>query len=268
MVVITGGSRGLGLALARLFVDEGARVVLLARDMAELGRARAELDARGRGAVLTLRCDVRRRADVRAAVDAVIDRWRSIDVLVNNAGVVQAGPLDGMEREDFENAMATHFWGPLHLILETVPRHASPRLRPHRQHRVNRRTDGRAPPRAVQREQGRAGRPVRRGARGARSARDPRHDRHAGLMRTAPSIAGLTTSVDRAARKIVEACRYGNPALTMTAGAKVAAAANAIMPAAVARAMMLVARLLPAVRSSPSTVSSLVHKTTNCVAPL
>src|SRR5919107_4994593 len=64
VVVITGGSRGLGLVMARMLVDEGARVVLLARDLGELERARTELEACGRGEVMTLRCDVRRRADV------------------------------------------------------------------------------------------------------------------------------------------------------------------------------------------------------------
>ena len=44
-----------------------------------------------------------------------------VDVLINNAGVIQVGPLEHMEHEDFENAMATHFWGPLHLMLEVIP---------------------------------------------------------------------------------------------------------------------------------------------------
>src|SRR5215467_7069989 len=121
VVVITGGSRGLGLVLSRLFVDEGAHVVLLARDLDELARAAAELDSRGHGSVTTLRCDVRRRADVRAAVDAILDRHRTVDVLLNNAGVIQVGPFEHMSEEDFENAMATHFWGPLHLMLEILP---------------------------------------------------------------------------------------------------------------------------------------------------
>ena len=121
VVVLTGGSRGLGLVMARMLVDEGARVVVLARDMGELQRAREDLEARGTGEVMTLRCDVRRRADVCAAVDTVLERWRAIDVLINNAGIIQVGPLEHMGHEDFENAMATHFWGPLHLILEIAP---------------------------------------------------------------------------------------------------------------------------------------------------
>src|SRR6478752_1815099 len=117
VVVITGGSRGLGLVLARLFAAEGARVVLLARDVAELDRARRDIEARG-GRVLAIRCDIRRRADVRAAIDRIIDEFRTIDVLVNNAGVMHVGPLEHMSEEDFENANATHYRGPLNLMLE------------------------------------------------------------------------------------------------------------------------------------------------------
>ena len=83
----------------------------------------------------------------------------------------------------------------------------------------------------------RAGSPVPAGFEGQHEAE---------WSRMASSMPGLTMSAERAARKIVEACRYGDPALTITAGAKVAAAAGAVMPAAVARAMMLVTRLLPA----------------------
>ena len=65
---------------------------------------------------MTVRCDIRRRADVRAAVAVILERWSAIDILINNAGVIQVGPLEHMTAEDFENAMATHFWGPLHLM--------------------------------------------------------------------------------------------------------------------------------------------------------
>ncbi len=119
-VVITGGSRGLGLVLARRFAAEGARLCLMARDIGELERARDELASTGAD-VMIVRCDIRRRADVRACVDQLLERWPGVDVLVNNAGVIQVGPLEHMTPEDFENAMATHFWGPLHLMFEIVP---------------------------------------------------------------------------------------------------------------------------------------------------
>src|SRR5688572_22807867 len=121
-VVISGGSRGLGLVLARQLASEGARLCLLARDERELDRAKRLLQEEFPSVeVMTLRCDVRQRDEVRNAVERILGQWLAIDVLLNVAGVIQVGPLDNMTLEDFENAMATHFWGPLHLMLETIP---------------------------------------------------------------------------------------------------------------------------------------------------
>jgi NAD(P)-dependent dehydrogenase (short-subunit alcohol dehydrogenase family) len=121
IVVITGGSRGLGLVMARKLAAQGAKVVLLARDERELDRAKRLLEEEHGAQAMAVRCDVRRKADVRAAVAQILDRWTTVDVLINNAGVIQVGPLEHMQHEDFENAMATHFWGPLNLMLEIVP---------------------------------------------------------------------------------------------------------------------------------------------------
>ena len=107
--------------MARKLAAQGARLVLMARDERELDRAKRLLEEEYKADVLAVRCDVRRRADVRAAVAHILDRWTNVDVLINNAGVIQVGPLEHMEHEDFENAMATHFWGPLHLMLELIP---------------------------------------------------------------------------------------------------------------------------------------------------
>ena len=267
VVVVTGGSRGLGLVIARMLIDEGARVVLLARDMTELERARTELEVRGSGEVMTLRCDVRRRADVRAAVDMIVERWRTIDVLINNAGVIQVGPLDHMSREDFENAMATHFWGPLHLILETAPimRHrgfgrivniasiggriAVPHLAPYSASKfalvgLSDALRAELDPHGIRVTTVapglmRTGSPVNADFKG-------QHDEEYAWFKVSSSIPGLTIAAERAARKILDACRYGDPSLTITPAAKAAAVANVVMPATVARAMMLVTRMLPA----------------------
>ena len=266
VVVITGGSRGLGLVMARRLVDEGARVVLLARDMSELERANEELEARGRGEVMTIRCDVRRRADVRAAVDMILDRWRTVDVLINNAGIIQVGPLEHMDHEDFENAMATHFWGPLHLILEVTPvmRHrrfgrivnissiggriAVPHLAPYSASKFA--LVGLSD--AVRAELDPYGIRVTTVAPGLMRTGSPvnaqfkgQHEAEYAWFKVASSLPGLTIAAERAADKILEACRYGDPALTITPQAKLAAAANNVMPAAVARAMMLITRALP-----------------------
>jgi NAD(P)-dependent dehydrogenase (short-subunit alcohol dehydrogenase family) len=234
--------------------------------MGELQRAREDLEARGTGEVMTLRCDVRRRADVRAAVDTVVDRWRAIDVLINNAGVIQVGPLEHMGHEDFENAMATHFWGPLHLILEIVPvmRHrrfgrivnissiggkiALPHLGPYSASKFA--LTGLSD--AVRAELDPYGIRVTTVAPGLMRTGSPlnaqfkgQHEAEYVWFKVASSIPGVTIGAERAARQILDACRYGDPALTITLQAKLMAAANVVAPATVARAMMLITRLLP-----------------------
>jgi NAD(P)-dependent dehydrogenase (short-subunit alcohol dehydrogenase family) len=120
VVLITGGSRGLGLVLAREFASEGARLVLCARDEDELQRARVELEGRG-AEVMIHRCDVTSREDVNGLIAAVEDRFGAIDVLVNNAGVIQMGPIEVMTHADFEKAMNAHFWGPLNTMMAVLP---------------------------------------------------------------------------------------------------------------------------------------------------
>lgn len=119
-VLITGGSRGLGLVMAREFAREGARVAICARDVEELERARADLAERG-ARVLAVPCDVTERAQVNELVNVVRDHFGRIDVLVNNAGVIQVGPVEVMTVEDYEEAMRTHFWGPLYATLAVLP---------------------------------------------------------------------------------------------------------------------------------------------------
>lgn len=120
VVLITGGSRGLGLVLARQLCAEGARVALLARDPDELARAREELIQRG-GQVLTISCDLLEREQIDAAVQEVVAHFGGLDVLINNAGIIEIGPLAHMRREDFERAMGLHFWAPFDLIMKALP---------------------------------------------------------------------------------------------------------------------------------------------------
>ncbi|MEX2169611.1 MAG: SDR family oxidoreductase [Pirellulales bacterium] len=119
-VVVTGGSRGFGLVLARQLVDAGANVVICARTEADLEVAEMELRERG-GAVLSLVCDVRDRDQVQALMEQAVERFGAIDVLFNVAGVIEVGPLDAMTREDFERSMDTHFWGVLNTVLAVLP---------------------------------------------------------------------------------------------------------------------------------------------------
>ena len=119
-VVITGGSRGLGLVLARSFADEGARIAICARDGVELERARKDLQERG-AEVLAKVCDVREQEQVKSFVEAVKNKFGQIDVLVNNAGVIQVGPLEVQTQKDFEDALKVHFWGPFYTMQSVIP---------------------------------------------------------------------------------------------------------------------------------------------------
>jgi short-subunit dehydrogenase len=121
-VVITGGSRGLGLELARELAGLGARLSLVARDEAELRRAVENVKAHAPYAtVMTTAADVRNRDDAARAVADAVNQMGRVDVLINNAGIIQVGPLDHMRLADYEDAMATHFWGPLYMVLAALP---------------------------------------------------------------------------------------------------------------------------------------------------
>ena len=120
VVLITGGSRGLGLALAEEFACQGARLVLCARDERELEEARARVAAGG-AEVLAVPCDVSDRDQVQGMVHRALDRYGRVDVLVNNAGVIMAGPLETQTREDFEEAMAIMYWGAVYPTMAVLP---------------------------------------------------------------------------------------------------------------------------------------------------
>jgi short-subunit dehydrogenase len=119
-VLISGASRGLGLELARRFAAERANVVLLARDQERLTEAAQELKRFG-VEISTRQCDVTQREEARCAIRSAIDEFRAIDVLINNAGIIQVGPAENMNRDDYADALAVHFWAPLNLTAEVLP---------------------------------------------------------------------------------------------------------------------------------------------------
>jgi NAD(P)-dependent dehydrogenase (short-subunit alcohol dehydrogenase family) len=119
-ILITGGSRGLGLVLAREFAERGARVAICARNEKELERVRVEFADAGHP-ILALTCDVGLRAEVSRVVQQVRSELGDIDILVNNAGTILVGPAENQEPEAFEDAMQTNFWGPFNAIREVLP---------------------------------------------------------------------------------------------------------------------------------------------------
>jgi len=120
VVLITGGTRGLGLILARKFASEGAKIVILARSQEELLEAKKQIQKKGKE-VLALKCDVSVNEQVKNTVAEVVNRLGSIDCLVNNAGIIQVGPVENMKREDFQSAMNVNGWGTFNMTMAVLP---------------------------------------------------------------------------------------------------------------------------------------------------
>ena len=120
VAIITGGSRGLGFLIARELAREGCRLAICARDPDELERARLDLERRG-AEVIAIRCDV---ADPVACANLVSEAERRlgpVEILVNNASIIQVAPVDALGVKDFQQALAVNFWGTVHPTLATLP---------------------------------------------------------------------------------------------------------------------------------------------------
>ncbi|MGH7941493.1 MAG: SDR family NAD(P)-dependent oxidoreductase [Limisphaerales bacterium] len=264
-VIITGGSRGLGLELARQLARQGARLTLIARDLMELKRAEREITSIG-AEVLTVSCDIRRQEEVIEAVARTVTTMGRVDVLINNAGVIQVGPMDEMSLADFEDAMAVHFFGPLYFTLATLPhmsvggggrivnissiggRIAVPHLLPYSASKfaLTGFSDGL---RAELKQKNILVTTVCPGLMRTGSARNAmikgKYRQEYAWFSISSSMPVLSTNVERAAARIIEASRRGSPRLIIGAHAKIAILAHEIAPAAAAKFSAILNRLLP-----------------------
>lgn len=122
IVLITGASSGIGAATALAFATEGARLLLAARRTEKLAEVAREAMARGAGAVHTFALDVRDRAAVPKAIDALPAEWAAIDILVNNAGLSRGlDKLYAGEIDDWEEMIDTNVKGLLYVTRAVVP---------------------------------------------------------------------------------------------------------------------------------------------------
>ncbi len=115
VALVTGGNRGIGRAIARGLAREGAALVLAARDAARLDEAVAEIVEQGeapRDRVLAVPADVTDEAQVEALFACAMERYGRLDVLVNNAGAFDGGPLDQLSLETWEKVIAVNLRGP------------------------------------------------------------------------------------------------------------------------------------------------------------
>jgi NAD(P)-dependent dehydrogenase (short-subunit alcohol dehydrogenase family) len=263
--LITGGSRGLGLEIARQVCDQGGRVAILARDPQELARAKADLASRG-GEVLTIQCDLLDAEQIQSAVRQSIERFGRIDILINNAGIIEVGPLEHMQHEDFARAMRLHFWAPFELVMQIVPhmrtngggrivnissiggKIAVPHMAPYSASKFA--LTGFSD--AIRAELARDNIYVttvtpgmmRTGSQGHAKFKGDHVAEYKWFDRSS-KLPLASISAERAARKILAASRRGRPALIMPWPAYFIIAANALFPSLTGHVMKTVNRLLP-----------------------
>jgi len=265
VVVITGGSRGLGFALAEDLARGGARVTICGRDAATVERAQERLGEQGL-IVDGVRCDVRDRADVEAMVAHVQAHSGPIEVLVNDAGVIEVGSVWDQSVDDFRESVETHVFGPLHTMRAVLPS-----MRARREGRiVNIASIGGliGTPHLAPYSAGKFGLVGLSQAYAAELA----HDGIAvtlvcpGLMRTgspdhaifkgrtraeyawfaiAASNPLLTSSTRHAVVRIVHAIAHRESFVTITPLARIAPIVNALAPNTTNRILAVIARLLP-----------------------
>ncbi len=118
--IVTGGSRGLGLAIARELGRRGFRLVICARDAAQLDRAAAALRDEGIEAT-PVTCDITDPGAPGTLIGTALARYGRLGMVVNNAGIIQVGPLASLDFRDIETAIATMALGPARLALAAVP---------------------------------------------------------------------------------------------------------------------------------------------------
>ena len=272
VALIAGGSRGLGLLIAREFGRQGLRPVLWARDAAELDRAVALLAEEGIDAT-SMVCDVVDADRVEELVAQVEDEVGPIEAAVHVAGIIQVGPLSALTREQFEQAIGIMQWGPINVALAVLPymrrrRHGRigtiasigglvsvPHLLPYCTAKFG----------AVGFSNGLRAELAGTGVTATTVA--------PGLMRTgshlraeftgdaaaeyawfAPgaSLPLVSMDAERAARKIVRAILRGRSILILTPLAKIGSRVAGVAPALTAAAMSVAARLLPAGPGQPT----------------
>ena len=120
VAIVTGASSGFGASIARLFAQAGARLTLVARREDRLKDVAASLNASG-DSVLTAQTDVTVESQVRRMIDATLDRFGRLDVLVNSAGIIARTPVAEIQEADWDEMMAVNLKGPFLCCKHALP---------------------------------------------------------------------------------------------------------------------------------------------------
>jgi short-subunit dehydrogenase len=267
--LVTGGARGLGLEIARVLVSKGANVMVVARDAEEIARAISDLKQHAASSDLTIAGEVCDLTDGEA-IEPLLSRIRSefgvVDVLVNNAGTIQVGPLSSMTVDDFESAMRLHCFAPLRLVLGLREGMRSrgggrvanissigglvsvPHLLPYSASKFALIGLSQGLRMELAREKIMvstiAPGLMRTGSPGQASFKGD-HQKEYAWFAISDALPLLSASSSRSARRIVRAIERGEPHLVIGAPAKLAALANGVLPSVVTRALTVVNAALP-----------------------
>lgn len=121
IVLVTGGSQGIGQATAQLFAQKGYDLVIAARQADRLEAAAEAIRSSYHREVLAVPTDVRDPEQVQNLVDRALEKFGAIDILVNNAGIYISGPVESFSLDDWHQAIDTNLWGYIHTIYALLP---------------------------------------------------------------------------------------------------------------------------------------------------
>ncbi|MFD8595294.1 SDR family NAD(P)-dependent oxidoreductase [Kitasatospora sp. NPDC059646] len=263
--LVTGGSRGLGLLIAEELARRGCRVAVCARDRQQLLVAERRLAELTTG-FAALECDLTAPGAPRDLVERVTARLGPIDLLVNNAGVIQVGPLAALDEDDFRTAWDTMVRAPLELILAVLPGMrergtgslvtiasiGGPVPAPHLLPYDTAKAALAALSRGLRVELSGTGVQVTTVTPGLMRTGSHLAARFSGRARheyswfaTASGAPLLSMDAGRAARRIVRAAESGRAELTLTPAAKLATRLQGVAPATTGRLLAFAGRLLP-----------------------
>jgi NAD(P)-dependent dehydrogenase (short-subunit alcohol dehydrogenase family) len=121
VALVTGGSRGIGRAIARALVGEGVDVAITARNESYFAGARSVIEPAGAGRLETLQADVRDYRAVERAIEATVARFGGLDIIVNNAGIGVFSDMASMTPEQWAEVIGTNLTGPFHVVHASLP---------------------------------------------------------------------------------------------------------------------------------------------------
>lgn len=121
VVLITGGSKGIGYGVAEALVKEGSKVAITSRSQKGADDGAARLHAIGAGEAIGIQADVRNSQAQQKAVDAIIKKWGTLDVLIANAGLGHFGNIETITEEQWNETIDTNLTGVFYSIKASIP---------------------------------------------------------------------------------------------------------------------------------------------------